>query len=395
MIVQCLIIERHPSRLTAPKAHALGPRSFDIFRQFGFDVPLIRRRGTSRESGRWVNFVTTLAGDKLGELPYERMDTDVLDHTPEMFHNVPQPAVEDIIRDVLSGSVEIRKNHSFVACSQTDGHVYCTVEDRLTGRNYLVKSRYLIACDGAKSKVRQSLGIQSDGEQADISLMTIEIDANLRSVVKDKLAILYWIINPEVHGTIIGYDLSEKQVMTCNFDPEKLPISSWDMPFCRKIINSAIGADIPYTVRSFRPWIMKRQVAQTYQQGNVFLAGDAAHSFPPSAGIGLNSAIGDVHNLCWKLAGVVEGWAKDALLPTYTTERRYIAEVNSTQSVRNGKKIYDLIKQLSFSDLNPEAGWEAIRATLDDPVQRKAMMNKIQGLAANFDNVSQSQTIIP
>jgi 2-polyprenyl-6-methoxyphenol hydroxylase-like FAD-dependent oxidoreductase len=382
-----LIIERHGTRLTAPKAHAVGPRSFDILRQYGFDVPRIRREGTPRESGRWVNFVTTLAGEKLGELPYERMDVEVLDDTPEIFHNVPQPVVEEIIAETLKGSVEIRKNHSFVSCIEDKNGVRCTVEDRTTGEMYQIKSRFAIACDGAKSKVRHCLGIENDGEDADVALMTIEIDADLRPVVKDKMAILYWIINPEAHGTIIGYDLSKKQVLTCNFNPQTHPLESWDETLCRKIVDSAFGAEVPYSIKSFRPWIMRRQVAKTYRQGNIFLAGDAAHSFPPSAGIGLNSAIGDVHNLCWKIAAVSQCWASEDLLSTYDWERRRIAEVNSIQSVKNGQKIYGLIKELSFSSSSPEEGWESLRNSLQDATQRQAMLKRIQERSENFDNV--------
>ena len=386
-IVKSLIIERHATRLTAPKAHAIGPRSFDILRQYGFNIPEIREQGTPRESGRWVNFVTTLAGESLGQLPYERMDVEVLDDTPEMFHNVPQPAVEQLIADTLTGAVETRKNHSFVSCKEDESGVACTVEDRTTGEMYQIKSKFLIACDGAKSRVRKSLGIESNGEDADVALMTIEIDADLRQVVKDKMAILYWIINPEAHGTIIGYDLSKKQVMTCNFDPKKHPVKTWDEALCRRMIDSALGTEVPYTIRSFRPWFMKRQVAQTYQKGHVFLAGDAAHSFPPSAGIGLNSGIGDVHNLCWKITAVSNGWASDQILSTYDSERRRIAEINSIQSVRNGQKIYTLIKDLSFADVTTAKAWESLRETLKDANQRQIMLKRIQERSENFDNL--------
>ena len=388
LLVKSLVIEKHASRLTAPKAHAIGPRSFDILRQGGFDITGIRKLGTPRESGRWVNFVTTLAGETMGRLPYERMDVDVLDQTPEMFHNVPQPAVEQVFAQTLEGFAEIRKNHSFVSCTQDESGPECIVEDRATGELYAILPRYIIACDGAKSKVRQYLGIESDGEGADLSLMTIEIDADLRPVVQDQLAILYWIINPEAHGTIIGYDLSKKQVMTCNFDPNTYPIEAWDEPLCRKLIDAALGTEISYTIRSFRPWILKRQVARTYQEGNVFLSGDAAHSFPPSAGIGLNSGIGDVHNLCWKIAAVLHGWADEALLATYSSERRHIAEINSIQSVKNGQRIYSLVKDLSFPTWTPELAWDRLRKALKDPTERQAMLKRIQERAENFDNVS-------
>ena len=78
------LISRHTTRLGAPKAHALSPRSLEICRQFGIDVSQIRQYPAPRDEARWVRFVTSLAGDELGCLPYERMSLDVLDVTPEV-----------------------------------------------------------------------------------------------------------------------------------------------------------------------------------------------------------------------------------------------------------------------------------------------------------------------
>jgi hypothetical protein len=81
LVVKCLIIERYPTRLAAPKAHALSPRTLEICRQFDLDVNDIRRLGTKRDDAYWVNFVTSLAGHYVGSLPYERMDAEVLEQT--------------------------------------------------------------------------------------------------------------------------------------------------------------------------------------------------------------------------------------------------------------------------------------------------------------------------
>ena len=84
-IVQSLIIERYPERLAAHKAHAINPRSLEILRQYGLGEKRIRSLGTSRGDGCWVNFITSLSGDEVGRLPYERMDPEVLDDTPEVY----------------------------------------------------------------------------------------------------------------------------------------------------------------------------------------------------------------------------------------------------------------------------------------------------------------------
>jgi len=152
--VQALIVEKHETRQMAPKAHAIGPRSLDIHRQAGLDIFKLRAAGALRQDSLSVGMVTTLAGEELQSFPYERMDADVPDFTPEMFHNVPQPEVEKQLRDQIEGLVEIRRGHSFVRCTSTeDGSVITVVENRSSGELYAIRSTHIIACDGAKSRV--------------------------------------------------------------------------------------------------------------------------------------------------------------------------------------------------------------------------------------------------
>ena len=118
--------------------------------------------------------------------------------------------------------------------------------------------------------------------------MTIHFKADLRSVVGEHVGMLHWIMDPEVSGFIIGYDLEDNQVLICNFDvsqefisltwqqltlfqPKKQPVSSWDEKLCRKTITAAIGRDIAFDFLSNRPWIFRRSVAERYNVGNVFL----------------------------------------------------------------------------------------------------------------------------
>jgi hypothetical protein len=83
-VVPVIIVGRHLSRLGAPKAHALSPRSLEICRQFDISVAEIRQHPAPRHEARWVRFVTNLSGQEVGCLPYERMSLDVLDASPEV-----------------------------------------------------------------------------------------------------------------------------------------------------------------------------------------------------------------------------------------------------------------------------------------------------------------------
>ncbi|RDW65001.1 hypothetical protein BP6252_10652 [Coleophoma cylindrospora] len=389
--VKCLVIERYPTRLDAPKAHAISPRTFEICRQFGIDANEIRALGTKRKDAFWVNFVTSLTGVHVGVLPYERMDKEVLEDTPLMIHNIPQPTFEELVATYLvKDGVEVRKNHSFVTCEQSEDTVITTVEDRAAKTQYQIRSRQVIACDGAKSKVRDSLGISCEGDITQETMMTIHFNANLRPVIGEKLGMLHWVMDPEVSGFIIGYDLGDNQVLICNFDANKHPVESWDEELCRKTVTAAIGTETPFDVLSNRPWIFSRKVAKSYNLGNVFLAGDAAHSFPPTGGLGLNTGLGDVHNLAYKIAlqnHLCTSPKSSSLLSTYQHDRKTVALINAQQSVKNGIQIFALLKKLGIGNAaTTEEAKKNLYARVKDPAWADEIKRGIEGQREHFDN---------
>ncbi|KAK7890763.1 hypothetical protein LTR67_007972 [Exophiala xenobiotica] len=217
-------------------------------------------------------------------------------------------------------------------------------------------------------------------------MMTIHFNADLRPIVGDRVGMLHWIADPLASGFIIAYDLSGNAVLISNFDATKRPVESWNQELCRQTILSAIGTDVPFDILSYRPWIFRRKVAKSYRAGNVFLAGDAAHSFPPTGGLGLNSGLGDVHNLAYKIAFVLNGQASDSLLDTYESERRHIAVVNSMQSVKNGKQIFGLLKTLGIGD-DMVAARRNLYAIIRNPEKKKVIDEGIEAQREHFDNL--------
>ncbi|KAF2014634.1 FAD binding domain-containing protein [Aaosphaeria arxii CBS 175.79] len=388
--VKSLLIEKYPERLAAPKAHALSPRSLEICRQYGLSTDAIRKQGSPRTDAFWVNFVTNLSGDRIGVLPYERMDPKVLDCTPEMIHNIPQPDFEQFVAWHLEKdpNVEIRKGVAFVSCDQNGDFVTTTVEERATKEQWQVVSRHVVACDGARSQVRKFLRIESEGEDGYETMMTIHFKGDLRPVVKDRLGMLHWITDPACSGFIIAYDLGGNQVLISNFDSNKHPAETWTEDLARATVSAAIGQDIPFEVLSYRPWLLSRKVAKHYRQKSVFLVGDAAHSFPPTGGLGLNSGLADAHNLAYKIAAVHQGWAKDGLLDSYDAERRQIALVASAQSVKNGKKIFSFLKALGTADISDleEARANLLRS-IHDPAKQDEIQSEIENQREHFDNL--------
>ncbi|KAF9870471.1 2, 4-dichlorophenol 6-monooxygenase [Colletotrichum karsti] len=368
--VKSLLIEKYPQRLAAPKAHAL--------------------LGSPRDDAFWVNFLTNLSGERIGYLPYERMDAEVLENTPEMIHNVPQPDFERFVAEqlVFDSNVELRKGIAFVCCKQHGDKVVTTVEERSSKKRWNITSNFVIACDGAKSQVRKSLNIQTEGEDGYETMMTIHFNADLRPVVRERVGMLHWVMDPACSGLIIAYDLGGNQVLISNFDPKKHPAEAWSEELARATVTAAIGQDIPFKVLSFRPWVLSRKVAKEYRRGNTFLLGDAAHSFPPTGGLGLNSGLADAHNLVYKIAAVYQGWAKPSLLDTYEAERQPIALVASSQSVENGKTVFSFLKAIGTADIDDvEEARRNMYRTIRDPAKQDLIAERVEGQREHFDNL--------
>lgn len=119
--------------------------------------------------------------------------------------------------------------------------------------------------------------------------------------------------------------------------------------------------------------------------------GDAAHSFPPTGGLGLNSGIADAHNLAHKITAVHQGWAKDSVLDSYQDERRQIALVNSAQSVKNGKKIFSFLKALGTTGIDDiEEARANLERSIHDPKKQEMIAREVEGQQEHFDNVSEA-----
>jgi hypothetical protein len=140
-----------------------------------------------------------------------------------------------------------------------------------------------------------------------------------------------WIINPEMRAMMYSQDGRELWVVHYQVPPG----SDWRTIDTRATIGAMLGADVPFDIISGGPWTGGLAlVAEHYQAGPVFIAGDAAHLFTPLGGLGMNTGIGDVMNLAWKLAAVHQGWAGPKLLDTYETERRPFGVRNSQLGIQ-------------------------------------------------------------
>jgi 2,4-dichlorophenol 6-monooxygenase len=304
------------------------------------------------------------------------------DVTPTPLRNLSQHRFEPILREHVTSLFSAME---WVSATQSDDGVVSTVRNTATGEEFEIASRYLIAADGAGSPVRRWLGIEMEGPTRLKGIVTIHAEADLRHLVADRPATLYWVMDPAIGGAFIAHDIGRTWVYMQDWNPDTEKIEDFTIERCTEIFCRATGAaDIDFTVRTITPWVMTCQVAKRYREGRVFLAGDAAHRFPPTGGLGLNTGAVDAQNLAWKLAAVEHGWADARVLDTYERERRPIAQMNAKQSLDNAIKLLDVWAAIGTTgDLGTSRANYAAALASDEA--RERVRAAAAGQAEHFD----------
>ena len=385
--VRTLVVDRRDGPHRAPQAHVVNPRTLEICRAAGIDMARLRASATRREDGSQVVWMTTLAGEELGRLPYERQGDENLRYTPTPLLNLSQHLFEPILLDRLreNTAAEVRYRQQWIAL-ETDGTgVTSRIDDLATARAYEVRSRYVLAADGAGSRVRRALDIPMLGPDRLQSFVMIHFEADLRPIVRDRPAILYWLVDPEVQGTLVAHDIGRTWVFMQPYDPETESADTYTAEVCAGIVRRAIGREVAFTVRDISAWTMTAQVADRYASGRVFLIGDSAHRFPPTGGLGMNTGIQDAHNLVWKLGAVEAGWAPATLLDTYEIERRPVAQGNADASLNNAMRMWEVFQALGVFPGDRAGSKARMTAVLADPAGRAAVRAAIENQREHFD----------
>jgi len=225
---------------------------------------------------------------------------------------------------------------------QEDESVVSTVSH--DGNDEVIVAKYLLGCDGASSGVRRASGIVMEGPDNLQSFAMIHFAADLTSLTHDCPGVLYWLCDQGAGGTLISHGDNEWVYMH-PVDANYVIDQSHDV--CESMVRSVL-IDTPANIKILKTssWTMTSQIADRYRDGRIFLVGDAAHRFPPSGGMGLNSGVQDAHNLAWKLHAVITDTADDTLLDTYDPERRPVAQRNAQASLENAFKMFEVFEAL-------------------------------------------------
>ncbi|RYF72086.1 MAG: hypothetical protein EOO22_11460, partial [Comamonadaceae bacterium] len=341
--VRALLVEKHPSTSFHPRGHVVSARTMEILRTWGLE-DAVRARGIPHDRNQGVAFVRTVAGESIGELrTYADRDRNRLIETygPSAKTSCPQDVLEPVLRRAAESqlSVAVKFGVRLESLAQDEEGVEARIVDA-QGATRTVRARYAIAADGARGGLRESLGVALSGDGPLGNQIGVYFEADLWPWVAQRPNLLWWIYNQDTVGVLIALDGRRRWTYNFGYDARKNSPQDFTKERCSRIVRAAIGVpELELSVQDVRVWQMQARIAERLRVGRVFLAGDAAHPLPPTGGQGMNTAVGDVHNLCWKLALVLKGEAGDSLLDTYETERLPVIRFNVEQSVRNARKM--------------------------------------------------------
>jgi 2-polyprenyl-6-methoxyphenol hydroxylase-like FAD-dependent oxidoreductase len=248
--------------------------------------------------------------------------------SPATRERCPQNFFDPVLRDFATSQdgVELRYSIEYLSLEQDQDGVSARLRNLQTGEDFTVRSRFLVACDGGNSVVRKQLGIEMHGAGLLTYTTNVIFEAKGFNALHDKTpGYRYMFIDQNgAWGTIVAIDGRDRWRMSIIGDKTPQPFYTADE--CRQFAYKMVGCEFDMTVLSVMPWIRSELVAERYSEGRVILCGDACHRTSPTAGLGMNTGIGDAVDLSWKLSALLQGWGGPGLVQSYDAERIPIAQ---------------------------------------------------------------------
>lgn len=315
--VSCLVIERHETTHHIPKGQNLSRRTLEHFYFWGIVDEL--RAARILPPGYPIG----------GIVAYRSFASDywfaVINHAvtgPYYFQaneRLPQYLMEQVLR------ARIRELPSVAALFGQTAERIVEGEDlvRIETTDGAFEGEYVVGCDGARSMVREHLGVDRGGADFDERMvLAVFRSRELHQALKRfPERTTYRVMDPAAKGYWHFFgrvDVGEEWFFHAPVPRDATP-ESYDF---HGLVQRAAGFPFAAEFEHVGFWDLRIAVASSYQRGRVLIAGDAAHTHPPYGGFGLNSGLEDVTNLGWKLAGRLRGWAGERLLASYSEERQ-------------------------------------------------------------------------
>jgi 2-polyprenyl-6-methoxyphenol hydroxylase-like FAD-dependent oxidoreductase len=324
--VPTVVVEAHVGSHRHPRAIGYTARTMELFRSAGIAAHIpeaprnfrLRRCKVESLAGKWLE-----ASDWTPTKPdaaQASAASETQEYSPHTGAAIAQDRLEPILRERAAAlGADLRLGTELLRFEQDPHGVTAWVREKASGREYRIRAAYLIAADGSKSEVRQALGIGRSGPGHLQTMRSVLFRAPLEQYLEKGIS-QFEIEQADLRAFLTTYG-DGRWVLMFMDDLERDPAA------LLAAIQQAIGrSDLPIEVLTTGRWELSALIADRFAVGRVFLAGDAAHTLPPTrGGFGANTGIQDAHNLAWKLASVLSGASTASLLDSYDAERRPVA----------------------------------------------------------------------
>jgi 2-polyprenyl-6-methoxyphenol hydroxylase-like FAD-dependent oxidoreductase len=324
--VSCLLVEQTDGSIVTPKMNEVNVRTMEFCRRWGI-ADKVHNCPFPRDHARDAVFVTSFTGYELGRIPRPAVvGAKPEPWSPMRLQTCSQMWFDPILRDfaLSSKGVALRYRTRLENFQDLGTSVRCEIVDLENGERDLVEADYLVGCDGANSAIRGELGIGLTGQGLlghPVHLFFRAPDF-LKRVGKAEGTFFLAIDRGGLWANIRIVDPVNAmwRLMMIDSDGKQTP----DSIDRSALIQRAVGKPFEVEWLGCSIWARRSLVAERYSKGRVFLAGDAVHQLSPTGAMGMNTGIGDVVDLGWKLAAVLQGWGGPNLLASYSAERQPI-----------------------------------------------------------------------
>jgi 2-polyprenyl-6-methoxyphenol hydroxylase-like FAD-dependent oxidoreductase len=372
--VRVVLVDQDPGTTHNAAANATQARTMEHFRRLGF-ADEVRALGLPPEFPTDIAYFTRFARHELARfaLPSSRDARQLVTtlsgswSAAELPHRCNQKFIEPVLRrhaEALPG-VSVHYGWRLTHFEQFADRVEARVES--SSENRTVTACYLVGADGPRSTVRQALGIAYVGETGitrpfvggRMYAVHARIDDFYREV-PHRPAWMNVAFNPERRCFMPAVDGKSEFAFHTQLRVDESENSVTDAEAIT-MVQQVIGLPLRVEVVARAAWTAGHSlVAEKLASGRVFIAGDAAHLFTPTGGLGYNTAVEDAVNLGWKIAAVLKGWAAPALLESYEAERRALAVRNTAYAKGFADSLGNYVPPPEIEDDTP-AGTEARR----------------------------------
>ena len=358
--VEVLSVEKHLGTAIHPRAGYFQLRTIELMRVAGIEDRVRAAALELYDPDGGLNAVETLTGREIANY-IPNINGGVADVSPARRLFMPQQVLEPLLlQRAREFGARFQYATELVGYVQDDDGVTATVRNVDDGSEQLIRAKYMVACDGNRSPIRESLGIKMIGHGLLSRSVTIYFRADCSVALRGRNLGVIYVNNPKVRGffrlekTGLGGFLVVFTVGDINEPGARFVADTITDEMAVQLVRDAVGdPDLEVNVLDVDKWRAVAEAADTFQRGRIFIAGDAAHTMPPTGGFGGNTGIQDAHNIAWKLAMVLKGTAGPALVDTYDQERQ-------PAGVQAIEQAYNRYVSRSDPDLGTEGMHEAI-----------------------------------